>query len=128
MAAPSFRPNPAEDFTIAGPAGAVPLRLYRPAGVASGLPVVLYFHGGGFIGGGLDDADRPARFIAEHCPALVLAVGYALAPARPFPAAPEDAHAAALWLAEQSAALRLELHGDVSAPAGSRVPVVRVPV
>lgn len=86
-----------EDLSLIGPTGAIALRLYRPAASRSVLPVVLYFHGGGFVGGSLDDADVPARFIAEHCPALVLAVGYALAPARPFPAAPEDAHCAALW-------------------------------
>lgn len=88
----------AQDFAISGPSGAIPLRLYRPAEAASALPVVLYFHGGGFVGGSLDDADAPARSIAERCPALVLAVGYALAPQRPFPAAPEDAHRAALWV------------------------------
>jgi len=117
MAVLSFRPDPAENFTIAGPAGQVPLRLYRPGGAIADLPVVLYFHGGGFVSGCLDDADRPARFIAEHCPALVVAVGYALAPARPFPAAPEDAHAAALWLAAHAASLggdasRLAVAGD----------------
>lgn len=76
----------------------IPLRLYRPDDAVGALPVVLYFHGGGFVGGSIDDADAPARAIAERCPALVLAVGYALAPARPFPAAPEDAHCAALWV------------------------------
>ena len=86
-----------EDFSIPGPCGDIPLRLYRPDGVVGELPVVLYFHGGGFVGGCIDDADAPARAIAERCPALVLAVGYALAPQRPFPAAPEDAHCAALW-------------------------------
>ena len=86
-----------EDFSIPGPAGDIPVRLYRPDGVVGVLPVVLYFHGGGFVGGSIDDADAPARAIAERCPALVLAVAYALAPQRPFPAAPEDAHCAALW-------------------------------
>lgn len=86
-----------EDFSIPGPSGDIPLRLYRPDGVGGVLPVVFYFHGGGFISGSVADADTPASFIAIHCPALVLAVGYALAPARPFPAAPEDAHCAALW-------------------------------
>ncbi len=107
----------AEDFTIPGPQGAIPARLYRPRTGGRPLPVVLYFHGGGFVGGCLDDADVPARFLAARVPALVLAVGYALAPARPFPAAPEDAHAAALWLAQQAAALggdasRLAVAGD----------------
>ncbi len=94
-------PAPApKDLSIIGPAGAIALRLYRPEETRPVLPVVLYFHGGGFVGGSIDDADVPARFIAEYCPALVLVVGYALAPARPFPAAPEDAHCAALWAAD----------------------------
>lgn len=97
-----------QDLSIPGPAGPLALRLYRPGDGAGGLPVVLYFHGGGFVGGSLDDADAPAAFIAEQTPALVVAVDYALAPARPFPAAPEDGHAAALWLAEHAA----ELGGD----------------
>lgn len=106
-----------EDLSIIGPAGAIALRLYRPAELRPVLPVVLYFHGGGFVGGSLDDADVPARFIAEHCPALVLAVGYALAPARPFPAAPEDAHCAALWALRNAGHLggdpyRLAVAGD----------------
>jgi acetyl esterase/lipase len=66
------------------------------------LPIVLYFHGGGFVGGTLDDADAPAQFIAAHCPALVLSVGYSLAPAHPFPAAPEDAYTATLWAVENA--------------------------
>lgn len=106
-----------QDLVIPGPAGPLALRLYRPGKATATLPVVLYFHGGGFVGGSLDDADQPAGFIAEHGPALVLAVGYALAPARPFPAAPEDAHAAALWLAAHAAELggdpdRLAVAGD----------------
>jgi len=106
-----------EDFSIPGPGGPIAVRLHRPERVGAGLPVVLYFHGGGFVGGSIADADVPARFIAEHCPALVLAVGYALAPARPFPAAPEDAHSAALWLAGSAAGLggdarRMAVAGD----------------
>lgn len=106
-----------EDFSIPGPAGDVPLRLYRPDGIVGLLPVVLYFHGGGFVGGSIDDADVPARAIAERCPALVLAVGYALAPQRPFPAAPEDAHCAALWVVANAERLggdpqRLAVAGD----------------
>ena len=115
---PAASPNTApQDLSIPGPAGPLALRLYRPSMARVVLPVVLYFHGGGFVSGGLDDADRPAGFIAEHAPALVVAVGYALAPARPFPAAPEDAHAAALWVAEHAAGLggdprRLAVAGD----------------
>ncbi len=99
-----------ENLSIPGPAGPLALRLYRPSMARVALPVVLYFHGGGFVGGSLDDADAAAGFIAEQTPALVLAVDYALAPASPFPAAPEDAHAAAQWATEHAA----ELGGDPS--------------
>jgi len=106
-----------QNLSMPGPAGPLGLRLYRPPQGGVGLPVVLYLHGGGFVGGTLDDADLPAAFIAEQTPALVVAINYALAPARPFPAAPEDAHAAALWVAEHAAELggdagRLAVAGD----------------
>ncbi|WP_042304060.1 alpha/beta hydrolase [Paraburkholderia kururiensis] len=85
------------DVTIDGYAQPVVLRLYRPV-KANGLPVLLYFHGGGFVRGSLEEADLAARYFAEHLPALVVSVGYSLAPQFPFPAAPEDAHRAALWV------------------------------
>jgi len=82
---------------IEGHAQEIPLRLYRPA-KKTALPVLLYFHGGGFTKGSIDQADFAARYFAEHLPALVVSVGYSLAPRFPFPAAPEDAHRAALWV------------------------------
>ncbi|HEY1608035.1 MAG TPA: alpha/beta hydrolase, partial [Paraburkholderia sp.] len=85
------------DVTIDGHVQDITLRLYRPAR-ATGLPVLLYFHGGGFVRGSLDDSDVAGRFFAERLPALVVSVGYSLAPQFPFPAAPEDAHRAALWV------------------------------
>ncbi|PWC56518.1 alpha/beta hydrolase [Azospirillum sp. TSO22-1] len=87
----------------------VPLRLYRPAATGP-LPGVLYFHGGGFTSGSLGEAEAPATALAESIPALVVAVGYALAPAHPFPAAIEDAHAAARWLAERAGPLGVAGH------------------
>lgn len=109
--------QPSEELSIPGPAGPLALRLYRPSMARATLPVVLYFHGGGFVGGSLDDADAAAGFIAEQTPALVVAVDYALAPARPFPAAPEDVHAAARWTADHAEELggdpaRLAVAGD----------------
>ncbi|WP_153076907.1 alpha/beta hydrolase [Paraburkholderia bonniea] len=92
------------DMVIEGHAQAVTLRLYRPA-EAQGLPVLLYFHGGGFMRGSLDEADGSARYLARHLPALVVSVGYSLAPQFPFPAAPEDAHRAALWVQRHARAL-----------------------
>ncbi|WP_028229115.1 alpha/beta hydrolase [Paraburkholderia ferrariae] len=91
------------DVTIEGHAKPIGLRLYRPAG-ASGLPVLLYFHGGGFVRGSLEDADEASRFFAAQLPALVVSVDYSLAPQFPFPAAPEDAHRAALWIATRARA------------------------
>lgn len=90
-----------EQLLLPGPLGDLPVRAYRLSDAnrqpGQSLPLILYFHGGGFVSGSLDDADAQSRYIAAHCPAVVLAVGYSLAPARPFPAAPEDAYAAAAW-------------------------------
>ncbi len=85
------------DVQIEGYAQDITLRLYRRPGKTA-LPVLLYFHGGGFVRGSIDEADAAARYFAEHLPALVVSVGYSLAPQFPFPAAPEDAHRAALWV------------------------------
>jgi acetyl esterase/lipase len=86
------------NLEIPGFAGPIPVRLHRPDN-ADVLPVVLYFHGGGFVSGSLDEADLPARHISANVPSLVVVVGYSLAPRHPFPAAPEDAYAAACWVA-----------------------------
>jgi carboxylesterase type B len=85
------------DVQIEGHAQDITLRLYRQARKTA-LPVLLYFHGGGFTKGSIEQADFAARYFAEHLPALVVSVGYSLAPQFPFPAAPEDAHRAALWV------------------------------
>ncbi|HEY3433489.1 MAG TPA: alpha/beta hydrolase [Rhodocyclaceae bacterium] len=105
-----------ENFVIPGFLDALPVRLYRPVGIDH-APAVLYFHGGGFVAGDLDDADIPASFLAEKAAAAVFSVAYSLAPARPFPAAPEDAYAAAQWLRKQGKRLgidssRLAVAGD----------------
>lgn len=105
-----------ENLVIPGFIEPVMARLYRPAHEAGTLPGVLYFHGGGFVGGSLDDAEIPARFIAEHASTVVLSVAYSLAPARPFPAAPEDAYAASIWLLEN--AKRLKVDAERLAVAG----------
>jgi acetyl esterase len=85
------------EVRIAGYRGKIGLRLYRPVGMR-GLPVVLYFHGGAFVRGSIDDADFAARYFAEHFSALVISVDYSLAPEHPFPAALEDAYRAARWV------------------------------
>jgi acetyl esterase len=93
------------DVTIEGHAQDIRLRLYRVSGTSM-LPVLLYFHGGGFVRGSLEHAEFAARYFAEHLPALVVSVGYSLAPQFPFPTAPEDAHRAALWVQTRARAFR----------------------
>lgn len=89
------------DGTYPGPAGAQPLRIYIPDDEGP-LPVVVYFHGGGFVGGGLSVADEPARVLANDAGAIVVAVSYRLAPEHKFPAATDDTFAALRWVAEHA--------------------------
>ncbi|SEQ22335.1 Acetyl esterase/lipase [Devosia sp. YR412] len=101
----------AEDFSIPGVEAetTLPARIYRPAGLLSRLnPMVLYFHGGGFVTGDLDSHDASARAIARRTGAIVVSVDYRLAPEHAFAAAHDDAWAAWRWLSKQAA----ELAGD----------------
>jgi len=84
------------DRSVPGPAGEIPVRLYRPAGVTQ-PPLVVYFHGGGHVIGDLDTHDQPCRHLASQIPALVLAVDYRMGPEHRFPAAVDDALAAFRW-------------------------------
>jgi acetyl esterase len=88
-----------EAVKIPGPAGEIAARLYVPPGAASRdpLPLLVYFHGGGWVIGDLETHDDPCRFLAAHSGAALLAVDYRLAPEHPFPAAVEDAEAAYRW-------------------------------
>jgi len=88
----------------------VALRLYKPRHTARELPIVIYFHGGGFIEGGLDDADAAARYLAEHAPAWVVSVGYSLAPAYPFPIALKDGYLATQWALSHAHTYRANPH------------------
>jgi acetyl esterase len=97
-----------EDVRITGHAQPITLRSYRPASNGAILPVVLYFHGGAFTGGTLDDADITARHIARGTPAWVVSVGYSLAPQFPFPAAPEDGYRALQWAVSQARGQRAD--------------------
>jgi acetyl esterase len=90
------------DLQIPGPAGELPARLYHPGGDGP-LPVLLYFFGGGWTLGNLETCDEVCRRLCNGAGVLVLSVGYRLAPEHPFPAAPQDCHAAARWAAERLA-------------------------
>jgi len=97
------------DRTIAGPAGRLRIRIYRPAGtVARLLPAILYFHGGGFTIGSLEGYDLPCRFFCARSGCTVVAVDYRLAPANKFPAAVDDAVAAFRWLAAGATELGID--------------------
>ena len=94
---PSYPLVETSEVAIAGPGGDLPLRIYAPP-EARGLPVLLYFHGGGFVFGSLDEADAISSAFAMLTPCVVVSVGYRLAPEHPYPAALEDAWAALSWL------------------------------
>jgi acetyl esterase len=90
------------DGTYPGPGGAQPMRIYIPDGEGP-LPVVVYFHGGGFVGGGLSVVDEPARALANDVGAIVVAASFRLAPEHKFPAATDDTFAALRWVADHAA-------------------------
>jgi acetyl esterase len=86
------------DLMIPGPGGELPLRLYRPASERP-LPALLYFFGGGWVLGTIDTADGVSRSLANASGAVVVVVGYRLAPEHPFPAAIDDCYATLRWVA-----------------------------
>lgn len=92
------------DRTIPGPAGALPARIYTPAGTGP-FPVLLVLHGGGWVIGSLDRYDASARALCNAVPAIVVAVDYRKAPEAPFPAAHEDSWAAWTWTLDNAVAL-----------------------
>lgn len=96
-----------ENRTVPGPAGALPVRIYTPAG-SGPFPVLVFFHGGGWVIGDLDTQDGACRALANGASCVVVSVDYRLAPESKFPAAPEDTYAATRWVAANAASI----HGD----------------
>ena len=93
-----------------GPAGPIPLRLYRPMGSSDSalLPVLVYYHGGGWVIGDLDTHDSLCRALANEAGCAVVAVDYRLSPEHRFPAAVDDAIAATHWVRAHAAELKLD--------------------
>lgn len=109
------QPSPPEVAEVralqaSGPHGPIPLRLYRPLGVAAEviLPVLVYFHGGGFVIGDLETHDTLCRELANGSGCAVVSVDYRLAPEYRFPCALDDCLAATYWVSRQATALRLD--------------------
>jgi acetyl esterase len=98
-----------DDESIPGPAGDIVVRVYRPAVAdTEALPILVYAHGGGFVFCDLDSHDGLCRSFANMIPAVVVSVGYRLAPEHRWPAAAEDVYTATQWVVRNA----LELGGD----------------
>ena len=118
------QPDPAEvaevrELQADGPHGPIPMRLYRPRGsaAASVLPVLVYYHGGGWTIGDLDTHDTLCRELCNLSGCAVVAVDYRMGPEHRFPAAVDDVLAATRWVRREAAALgidpaRLAVGGD----------------
>lgn len=105
-----------EMVDIEGPLGTIPARLYRPE-VDETLPVLVYYHGGGWVICDLDTHDEVCRRLANEARCVVVSVDYRMAPEHLFPAAVDDCYAALEWVAKNAAKLnvdasRLAVGGD----------------
>jgi len=101
------------DFKV----GDLPARLYTPTDVSGPLPLLVFFHGGGFMYGDLESHDASCRVLAERAGVRVLAIDYRMGPEDPFPAAYDDALAAYEWAVANAESLgcdpeRLAVGGD----------------
>jgi acetyl esterase len=104
-----------EDRRIPGSGSHIPIRIYTPRELKPGerLPVLLWYHGGGFVIGSLDTHDSACRMLANRADCLVVSVDYRLAPEHKFPAAVEDCETALKWVALHA----VEFGGDPQALA-----------
>lgn len=96
-----------EDREIPGPAASIPVRVYRPNADAS-LPVLVWFHGGGWVTGSLATHDNLCRLLCDEAGVIVVSIDYRLAPETKFPGAVDDCVAAWVWVNDYAS----ELGGD----------------
>lgn len=102
-----------KDAVFPGPAGDIALRIYDAQETRAGGPVMVFFHGGGFVIGDLQTYHSVCTYFAKQLDIPVVSVDYRLAPEHPFPAAPVDCEAAARWVAANGPALGLDVTGLV---------------
>lgn len=86
------------DIVVPGPDGSLPVRVYNPSPGTS-LPLMVYFHGGGWVIGNVEVQDKPSRALANAANCVLASVEYRLAPETKFPGPAEDCYAATRWLA-----------------------------
>ena len=127
---PPFPVGAVHDVQMAGPAGAMQLRIYCPQG-AGPFPVVVFFHGSGFVVLDLDTHDNICRRLCAGASCMVVSVDYRLAPEHKFPAAPDDCLAATRWVAENAAvyggdATRMVVAGDSAGGCLAAVTAIRI--
>lgn len=109
-----------ENTTIPANGTALNVRFYRPRPLAEGpLPLLVYFHAGGYVLGDLETLDSFCRVMAHHADCIVLSVEYRLAPEHRFPVPLEDCYEATLWAWENASSIgadaaRIAVGGDSS--------------
>jgi acetyl esterase/lipase len=98
-----------EDRRLPGPGLEIPVRIYTPAGPGP-FPILVWFHGGGWVIGDLDSADPTARYLTVGADCVVVSVDYRLAPETKFPGPVDDCYAATIWAAHNAA----QINGDAT--------------
>jgi len=106
-----------ENLDMVLPGRTLPARLFVPEGAGERPPLVIYYHGGGWVIGTIDTHDATCRALAQKSGAAVLSVGYRLAPEHPYPAPVDDCYDALVWASRHAALLgcdpaRLAVAGD----------------
>lgn len=105
-----------EDRNISGPRGDIPVRIYKP-GASGGYPILVFYHGGGWVIGDIEYADLACRNMCNDAGCVVVSVDYRLAPEHKFPAPLDDCYAALQWAASNAASIggdasRIAVGGD----------------
>ena len=97
------------DQGIPGPVEEIMLRIYRPNGAKKNPPALIYFHGGGWVVGGLDSHDGICRWLCARSGCVLISTDYRMAPEHKFPAAVEDCLATTKWVVSNAAGLGIDV-------------------